>query len=64
MVFFQRVDGVVDVSPVNSDHMHIIFDVTEVSPLFADLRATTGDNEAKITGKVSNNLDSSANILT
>ena len=52
-----------DVSPVNSDHMHIIFDVTEVSPLFADLRATTGDNEAKITGKVSSNLDTSANIL-
>ena len=49
---FQRVDGLIDVSPLNSDEMHIIFDVTEVAPAFADVETTTGDNEANLTATI------------
>jgi len=49
---FKRVDGVVDVSPVNGNEMHILFDVVEVSPAFANLETTTGDNEANIVTRI------------
>jgi len=49
---FKRVDGVIDVSPVNSNEMHIIFNVDEVNPAFANLETTTGDNEANLITRI------------
>lgn len=49
---FKRVDGVVDVSPINGNEMHIIFDVVEVNPAFANLETTTGDNEANLVTRI------------
>ena len=37
---------------MNSNEMHIVFDVTEVAPAFADLETSTGDNEANLTARI------------
>ena len=39
-------------SPVNSNEMHIIFNVDEVNPAFANLETTTGDNEANLITRI------------